>query len=66
MPIYRVVWEIDIDADNPQHAAEQALAIQQKVDSIAHVFDVYVADKLAAKVDLDYPLESEFYGAADV
>ena len=40
MPEYRVRWEIDIEADNPQEAAEKALAIHRKPDSIATVFDV--------------------------
>lgn len=37
---YRVMWEIDIDADTPQEAAEQALAIQRNPESIATVFSV--------------------------
>lgn len=37
---YRVLWEIDIEASSPREAAEKALAIHRKPDSIATVFDV--------------------------
>jgi len=37
---YRVLWEIDIDADSPREAAEGALQIQRRPDSIATVFTV--------------------------
>ena len=36
---YQVRWEIDIEADTPQEAAEEALHIQRDADSIATVFD---------------------------
>lgn len=41
MGTYRVRWEIDIDADTPQEAAEKALAVHRDPDSIATVFDVH-------------------------
>ena len=41
MTEYRVRWEIDIEADSPREAAEKALAIHRKPDSIAAVFDVW-------------------------
>jgi len=41
MTQYLVRWEIDIEADGPQEAAEKALAIYRNPDSIATVFDVY-------------------------
>jgi hypothetical protein len=40
MTTYRVIWEIDIDADSPREAAEHALAIQRNPESFATVFDV--------------------------
>jgi hypothetical protein len=36
--MYRVVWEIDIEADSPLAAAKEALAIQRDPQSIATVF----------------------------
>jgi hypothetical protein len=48
MPEYLVKWEIDIDADSPQQAAAQALAIQRDRHAIATVFDVH--EKLAGSV----------------
>jgi hypothetical protein len=41
MPEYLVRWEIDIEADSPQQAAAQALAIQRDRHAIATVFDVH-------------------------
>ena len=41
---YQVRWEIDIEADTPQEAAEEALHIQRDADSIATVFDVTDAE----------------------
>lgn len=32
MTRYRVIWEIDIDADNPEEAAARALIIQRDND----------------------------------
>jgi ssDNA-binding Zn-finger/Zn-ribbon topoisomerase 1 len=37
---YLVKWEIDIEADSPKEAAEKALAIHRRTDSIATVFEV--------------------------
>lgn len=36
--MYRVIWEIDIDADDPREAAEIALEIQRDPNSTATVF----------------------------
>lgn len=63
MPEYIVTWTIDIDADSPRDAAEQALAIQRDPASIAAVFSVqhvverrgattHVVDE-AEEIDLD-------------
>ena len=46
MTSYRVRWEIDLDADSPEDAARQALAIQRggvDDDCAANVFDVCVS-----------------------
>lgn len=40
MPEYRVVWSIDLEADNPAGAALLALSIQRDPDSIATFFEV--------------------------
>jgi hypothetical protein len=50
---FRVIWEIDIDAEGPKEAAEQARAIQLTPGMSATVFDVwaYVAGKMH-RIDL--------------
>ena len=40
MNTYLVRWLIDIDADNPQEAAAQALICQRDIESTAVVFEV--------------------------
>jgi hypothetical protein len=40
MSLYRITWEIDIDAESPQEAAERALEIHRDPKSIATVFIV--------------------------
>ena len=40
MPLYRVVWEIDIDAKTPKSAAKKALKIQRDVNSTATFFSI--------------------------
>ena len=50
---YRVSWEIDIDADSPREAAERALEIQRRPDSIATVFTVRDETGKSIEVDLD-------------
>lgn len=37
---YRVTWAIDLDADDPRKAAEEALRIQRDPESFATVFAV--------------------------
>jgi hypothetical protein len=49
---YLVEWRIDIYADSPREAAEQALAIQRKPDSTATVFNVTDTDGTTTDVDL--------------
>lgn len=45
MPEYRVIWQIDLDAESPREAAERAAATLRKLDvddqCSATVFDVY-------------------------
>jgi hypothetical protein len=38
MNTYAITWRIDLDADSPREAAEEALQIQRNPDSIANVF----------------------------
>jgi hypothetical protein len=38
--MYRVRWEIDLDANSTEEAAKKALAIQRDPESIGTVFDV--------------------------
>lgn len=53
MPSYRVTWEIDIDADTPRAAAEQALGIQRRAGSSATVFDCIDEKGVTHRIDLD-------------
>lgn len=41
MRTYNVVWEMDIDAENPEEAARRALEIQRDKESIATCFKVF-------------------------
>jgi hypothetical protein len=50
MPTYYVKWEIDIDAENHEEAAREALAIQRDPGSIATVFDVRLAARRHARL----------------
>lgn len=38
---FRVIWEIDIDADDPKAAAQEARAVQLKTNTSATVFDIW-------------------------
>ena len=49
----RVKWEVDVEADTPEDASRQALAIQRKPDSTATVFDVTDESGKTVRVDLD-------------
>lgn len=44
MPLYRVLWEIDVDAADARDAALQALAMQRDPDGCAVCFDVFPVD----------------------
>lgn len=57
---YLVTWEINIEAQTPQEAAKQDLAIQRDAKSLATVFQVYSeADDDVYTVDLLTPDEKE-------
>jgi len=47
----RVVWEVDVDADGPREAAEEALRMQRNPESTATVFDV-TNERETVRVDL--------------
>ena len=49
---FHVVWEIDIYAETPREAAEQAFAHMQRVNSTANYFEVYDQDGVRSIVDL--------------
>lgn len=53
MKSYFVAWYIDIDADSPEDAARQALAIQRDPKSVATVFDVKHAGA-SVVIDVEY------------
>jgi hypothetical protein len=48
---YLVTWEIEITADSPEDAAQQARDVQQDPDSMATVFGV-TGDGQTVTVDL--------------
>jgi hypothetical protein len=50
---FRVVWEIDVDADSPQQAIERARAVQLDPGMPATVFDVWdYAKQKMQRIDL--------------
>lgn len=48
---YRVIWEIDLDAESPREAAELALKIHRDPDSIATVFVVKAEGKNVFEIE---------------
>jgi hypothetical protein len=52
MPLYHVIWEIDLDSETPKEAAERALEIHRDPESIATVFHVRDEYGNFTKVDL--------------
>jgi len=50
---YRVIWEIDIEADTPEEAAAEALAIQRDPCSFLPVFEVRYPNGRWTYVDMD-------------
>jgi hypothetical protein len=53
MPLYTVIWEIDIDAKTPKEAARKALTIQRDSNSTATVFSVSNQKGTIHTVDLE-------------
>lgn len=57
MALYRVKWEIDIDADTPTEAAVMAMIMQQYGASTALVYEVWLSpaetDALPEPVTVD-------------
>lgn len=49
---YHVVWEIDIEAESPREAAEEAWAIMCHPDSNANYFEVFDQNGDKTNVDL--------------
>lgn len=50
---YRVTWDIEIEANSPREAAEEARAIQLDPDSEAVYYEVYhYHDKFVDHIDL--------------
>jgi len=64
--LYRVCWEIDVEADSPEEAAHQARAAQTRRGTTATVFDVYTRGRrtLPVRIDTnqtyDYKVEIEW------
>ena len=58
MKHYKVIWEIDLTAESPREAAEQAYEIQRDRDSTASVFDVYDARGKKTRIDLSEPYKA--------
>lgn len=60
MPLYRVTWEIDVEADSPREAAMQAMQMMPRdlsdPEDGATVFEVATFDK---------PMETVFIDLAD-
>ena len=50
---YKVVWEIDLDAESFEDAARQALEIQRDPASIATCFTITDENGVCRDIDLD-------------
>ena len=59
---FRVIWEIDIDAENPTAAAREARALQLKMNTSATVFNIWepAAGKMH-RIDVEADAESLEY-----
>ena len=53
MPEYKVIWEIDLDADSPEDAAREAARIQRDPGSFAPYFTVLDKDGVETEVDTE-------------
>lgn len=50
---FHVVWEIDVYAETPREAAQQAFDHMQRVNTTANYFEVYDQDGEKTIVDLE-------------
>lgn len=50
--LYRVIWEVDVEAESPQEAAEIARSYQTRPDTTATVFTVRHPNGVDTVVDL--------------
>lgn len=50
--MYRVMWEIDIEAETPREAAVKAFAAMQREGTTANAFDVQWLGGTPLRVDL--------------
>jgi hypothetical protein len=48
---YRIIWEIDVDADTAREAAQKAWMVQHNPRSLATAFTVF--DELGRKTQVD-------------
>jgi hypothetical protein len=56
---FRVIWEIEIDADSPEQAVREARAVQLKLDMPATVFGVWdYGEQTMHRVDLAPPTDA--------
>jgi hypothetical protein len=53
MPLYNVIWEIDIDAETPKEAAQKARVIQHDANSTATIFSVSNQKGTTHTIDLE-------------
>jgi len=61
MSEYRVVWEIDVDAESYEEAARIALEIHRDPDSIATVFGVTDDHGERKVIDVQDLIEDQIY-----
>lgn len=67
---YRIMWSIDVEADNVWLAAQRALEIQRNPESIAFIFDVIDTKTTRSRtIDLldmtEQPQDSSVYNAEE-
>jgi len=66
MANYKVTWEIDIDADSPEEAAQIAREIQLDDCSTATVFKMYAVGEVPTVHDVGDMARCKFCGKATV
>lgn len=58
---YKVKWEIELDADSPQAAAEKALVWIKNDYAICHTFTTKDQNDLCHSIDLDEDIDNQVY-----